>query len=768
MRKLITKFTEDYILKAENNQLGKDERRIINNPIVYLFIGDESLPALKSIYKINENRWANHEGVLYLHVHLKETWAAENVYSFKASESDEKGKRSRPFLYDSFYVDEQKLVDFNQLLRQINIRFAKLGKKFHSFLKVNISVITQINDPLTVIFPELTILLEHSLRDIFTMTYLDAFCLLEERAAEEGTSVLGISFLRELKDVQQQSFSFSKEIHVTKDKIKMPVTRNGPLFDLVYLLSDKNEQGMFAENSMTKNYEIISTINMMKNKKVNENEYFSTNEMYNNVHFSKNIQTEDRIPAFVTAGFSKVSRPNEAIINNVLYYFFKHLNIVIRERATNIEQQKIFEMLEIDSNSIERKVTSFFPTEEMIKEMLALMPSGYKYSQLKNVTLKEAEDLLFGRSAEEFFQENMLKPSLERMKKYHSKQRLKELLENRVENNPKFGVYSAYQWIDEFVVQYLQKLCKGYVHQSEVLEEELDSIYSEYGIQQGFRKVPFFENRTTRNFISHLLLKIYQHKLKKVIVKSKIEFINEYMMILEECQGDYKSYIQALESLEQDLYHRATELTSGYQNKINQNIPEYYERMVESILYDIKEKRTTDFYFDDKNLGSYSLLLKQGTFAERVLEMCQMLIFESGSLDQSFEQEILARSNVKVAYGDPQVMTKEELFSELYQLLEKDSACNIHLLEFAQKHRYEEKYYIGDFQSSFIQYALGIDKDNHSYRLGCIHENRMSGIEKLSLMGGFAIEDLRFYQNNVRYYEKYQENGYEFHPKAIN
>ncbi|USK55920.1 hypothetical protein LIS82_05155 [Cytobacillus solani] len=765
MQKLLEKIIEDYILKAENSHLGKEGRRLISNPIIYLFIGDQSLPALKAVYELNQKKWANHDGILYFHVYLKETWTEANVISFKASENDATGKRSRPSLYEAFYQDEQKLVDYNQLLRQLNVRFAELGNKFASFQKINISVITEINDPLTVILSELTILLEHSLRDLFTMTYLDAFCLLEERTADEGTSVLGLSFLRELKNMQEQQYSFSKEILVTKNRIRIPVTRKGPLFDLVYLLSDKDERGMFTENSIGKNAEIISAINLIKNKKVNENEHFPGNEMYNNVHFSKNIQNDERIPAFVTAGFSKVCRPNEAIVINVLYYFYTYLKAVIGDRASNIEHQKVIELLELDNASIHNRVSSFFPPMEIIEEMLGLMPSDYMYHQLENQTLREAEELLFGNSAKVFFQENLLNPFSENMKRYYSKRPLKKLLQKRVEENSTYGAYCAFRWTDEPFVQYLLRLRSEYAHQFELFEEELNAIYSEYGGQQNFRKTPFSKKRTTRNFISHLLNRIYQLKCKSVLVNAKLELVNYYILILEECHEEYKGQIEVLNSLETNLYRMKAEVTSGYQNKINQNIPEYYERMVKSILQDLEERRSTEFYFEEKNLANYSLLLNQGQFANRVTEMCQRLIFESGKLDQTFEQEILARGNVMVDYGDPQVMTKEELFNELYQLLEKDSACHIHLLEYTQKHKYEEKYYLGDFQSSFIQYVLGIDKDNRPYRLGCIHENRASGIEKLSLMGGFAIEDLRFYQNTIRYYEKYQESGYEFHPE---
>lgn len=764
MRELLTEFTDEYILKAETTQVGKDERRIINNPICYLFIGDQSLPALKAIYKMNQRKWANHEGIIYIHVYLEETWQEKNVYSFKAVDEYEAGKRIRPSIYERFYQNESKLIEYNQLLRQVNVRFSELGVMFNSFQKVHLSMVTPIVDPLTILSAELTILLENSCQELFTMHYLDAFCLVEERGIVEDEAAFGISFLEELRVLQRDEYVFTADIHVTKDNIRMPVTRySGRLFDLVYILGDKDERGLFAPNGMVKNYEIISTIVMMKNKLVSEHQHFTGNESYNNVQFSKNSQDDEGNPVFVTAGFSKVSRPNKAIAINVLYYFYQYLIKVIRERTTKMETDAILRLLELDEFSIERRTESILPSEDKLEEMLVLMPTSTTFSQVKMQTLKEVEDTFFGKSAKLFFAENY-ETFLNEDRQLAGK-RLKQLLSKRVVEQPGYGIYTAYQWTDDSMIQRLLKQKAGYVNQISNQTIELEKVYEELGIHQKFKKNLFSEKTTTRQFISHFLLKIYRMKWQILRNRLNLNTVNMYIDVLETSNQEFEEQIKTLEILENTLREQAEQVITGYQSKINQNIPEYYQRVVELILRDIVETRSTEIFFDESNLGNYSLSLNNGTFLRRVLTMCHKMIFESARLDHTFEDEILARGNIMVSYGDPVVLTKEELFSEIYQLLDKDSACQVHLLEYNQKHRYEENYYFGDYESSFIQFALSMDT-NLPYRHGCIHERRTSGIEKLHLMGGFLIEDLRFYQSNYRYYEKYQENGFEFHPDA--
>ncbi len=64
-------------------------------------------------------------------------------------------------------------------------------------------------------------------------------------------------------------------------------------------------------------------------------------------------------------------------------------------------------------------------------------------------------------------------------------------------------------------------------------------------------------------------------------------------------------------------------------------------------------------------------------------------------------------------------------------------------------------------------YALEKENEARHYKVGCAHEKKSTGIEKLTLMGGFQIKDLLYYRNGERYYQAYVDNGYQFHAETL-
>ncbi|MCL6459435.1 MAG: hypothetical protein K6T85_15665, partial [Gorillibacterium sp.] len=109
------------------------------------------------------------------------------------------------------------------------------------------------------------------------------------------------------------------------------------------------------------------------------------------------------------------------------------------------------------------------------------------------------------------------------------------------------------------------------------------------------------------------------------------------------------------------------------------------------------------------------------------------------------------------------VLSKEELYRDLFERLESGATIRLSLFNYTQKHRYEEKYFFGDFESEFIRYAFALDRSNRTYQLGCVHEQKTSGIDKLNIMGGFRMEDVIFGRNARKYYDSYVANGFHFH-----
>ena len=158
-------------------------------------------------------------------------------------------------------------------------------------------------------------------------------------------------------------------------------------------------------------------------------------------------------------------------------------------------------------------------------------------------------------------------------------------------------------------------------------------------------------------------------------------------------------------------------------------------------------------------------LLSKGAEAltKRLIAVCGRELLETAPFAHAFEEELLRRANVAAAYDNRQVLTKEELFKRLYRSLEEDAVANVRLFDYTQEHRHEEKYFFGDGGSEFLRYADSVDETTRIYRLGIVHEERRSGVEKLNLMGGFHLEDLLFYRNGKVYYETYIQNGYSLH-----
>jgi hypothetical protein len=145
---------------------------------------------------------------------------------------------------------------------------------------------------------------------------VDLYGLLNEKQDDDNfafSTSLGISFLHELDTYQQDEYTFEGDLQLTEDGFKMPVSHSAaPLFDLVYLLSDKNENGIISSDVEKQNYEIISNLNLLKNRKL-ITEYHEKMDSYNHQEFKRNIRGSSNEPVYASAGFAKVRRPNKPI-----------------------------------------------------------------------------------------------------------------------------------------------------------------------------------------------------------------------------------------------------------------------------------------------------------------------------------------------------------------------------------------------------------------------------------------------------------------------
>jgi len=268
LRELLQKYANTFSLELERMSLSENEQRSVNHPIVFLFLGDLVTDALKSIITINEEKWQNSSGVLYFHAYQTATITNPNVLSFQLPGDGLDRKEQRKDLYKAFYHNENQLINLNQTFRKLSTKIAEYGKVYSSLKKVNLCVVTAIDDPANILIQECTLLLKSILQESFRLVEVDLYGLMKEKQDGDHYALstsLGISFFKELDVYQREDYTFEKELQITEDHLRLMVSHPpSPLFDLVYLLSDKNENGLISSDSMKQNYEMISNLNLLK------------------------------------------------------------------------------------------------------------------------------------------------------------------------------------------------------------------------------------------------------------------------------------------------------------------------------------------------------------------------------------------------------------------------------------------------------------------------------------------------------------------------
>lgn len=273
------------------------------------------------------------------------------------------------------------------------------------------------------------------------------------------------------------------------------------------------------------------------------------------------------------------------------------------------------------------------------------------------------------------------------------------------------------------------------------------------------------DKRNVRSFINAFLEGVYGLRYEVLRLKAELTLYRRIAAELEHLNQWYRVRIERLHDLRAQLKTAAKQSISLGDDYIGQNVFDYYERVTSDVVLELEEKRGSSVLFEERYIGNVAELLEQeqSLFIERLIVVCRRDIFTTERFALSFEEELLERANVSVSYNNRKALPKEELFQQLYRMLEDNATINIRLFDYMHKNRYEEKYLFGDRSSEFIRYAFGMDEASRIHKLGCLNEKRSSEVEKLHLMGGFHMEDLIYFRNAKVFYVAYLHDGHKFH-----
>jgi hypothetical protein len=789
IKTLALSFGEQYAAQEEARRSKGDGRSSIHYPTLFLFVGDKVAPAIGPVLDSCERKWDNAGGVMAIHA---VSGASEKQVVGSKGSNYSAGERERVMaialpetagsdprtvrhdIYRKFHEDTRYLAEMNKVLRRLSNSIADYGRLYSSFDVIHLSIITRVDDPLNVLLPEITLLARAVLSQSFKSVQTDLYALINEREQGDNfgySSSVGLAFLRELDGMQSSEYAFSAPLLVTEDGLSIPIG-HGPsaLFDLVYLLSDKNERGMMSAHGMEDNYEIISHISLLKNRVRPASDQVAGHGGYNNMTFKSGIRGSTGREGYASAGFFGVRRPNHQIALAVLYHTLRRLVSDMREGSpwSMRERQSL---LGLDPDNLREHAAQLVPEKDGLSEMTGLMSHGRpSYNELKQLSLREAERQLFGDGGEAYFRNNFALESNRRVEGMNPLREWRTTLAAQETSTPAVTFYQLAEWTadrDEggSVLHGLRQHMAGLRSAILSAQQGLEDLYAESVERQPFQRVPFLDKRTVRNFIHYLFSAVYGRRYELLCLESELALCRRLESALEQLHVESTARVKAMETLEEELRITVMDSMGRTNETTGQNVMEYYRVVTEEVMKDIETRRGAGIFFSEKYMGSISKLLEQGkdAVAERLVSICQREVLTAEPFALSFEEELLRRANVAAEYENRQVLSREELFKRLYRNLEDGAIINVRLFEYTQEHRHEEKYFFGDSSSEFLRYAFGVDETTRAYRLGFVHEQRRSGVEKLNLMGGFHLEDLLYYRNGKVYYETYAQNGYQLH-----
>lgn len=764
MEHILENFKEEYDSIIQRRIYHNEVVRSANNPILFVFLGDGVKEAYEYIESSIRHKWDNGESIAFINITANNVEHKDDSFNFQFDFKDKKSLRKN--IWEKFYSDRKELENLNKKIKMLRDKILSSGNLFNSFENISISVVTASDDPLSILVPEVTLLIRKKMLEVFKTGTLDLYVLVKEKNMEDEffSRALSVSFFREIEYMQSEGFKFDEKIDVYGEDRELSVNFSGAVFYMTYVLEEKNEKGIIPENSMVNNYEIIAYLNLIKNRSVSIDSFANTeNQHYDNARFKANILREDSLNRYVTAGLSKVKRPGGAICITVLKAFYER----IVEKLNELSMKKvefITEILKIDESGLNSKADDILPKHISIMDMKGIMMSPV--SKVEGFTLKQIEEKLYGNRCKNFFRENFIIPSKNNLEAINIEAQIKALVKENITDNTKLGLYCALNWTGEEgdTVKYLRDKIKFIDRIIDNIKNEINSLYESRFIEGFSLKNFFIKGKGIKEAKTKIFKDIYERKLEILRLNISKNIIKQYENILLKIHGEVSEEAKNLMYIGETIKSYEDSIIKNEDDYASQNVKVYYKNVVKNILDNLEKSYGEAFYLEGNYIGNLSVLLREGRekVLEKIILFCNKYIFTEDEFKLSFEEEFNKRANISLSDYNLKVLSREELYRRLYNILEDNSALKSHIMNYDVK-GYQEKYFFGDYSSDFIKYAFDFDRKTRNYKIGYIHEIKSSGIEKLNLMGGFGAKDIIYVKSSIEFYNYCLENEYLLH-----
>lgn len=768
-------FAERY--DAAGSRSGEESaggRRRLHHPLVVAVVGDAGLETLAALRREHAAQWSNSGAVVYVHIYAHHTLPADEVIGVRLADAAcEDRKTGRARLCERLLDDATALAELNRAMRQAARGAAGLGRLVPSMRQLQLAVVTVADDPFAVLLPEATLLLRAVLRESFKQIQSDLFVLLRDHLDGDDAYARAatVACLRELDACQAKDYRYAAPIHVTGEHIRLSVEHGpSPLFDLVYLLGDRSERGRFVEGGQQTSGQLIASICLLKNSQPSESGD-PAGEGYNNERFRQHIASGSAKPVYATAGRAAIRKPGQAIALTVLHRLVARLIGRLREQSET-ESTAPLDLWRLDPAALDASVDAIAGDGGKLEEMHGLLAASVSAGEWKRRTVGEAERLLYGTNADEFFRKHVVEPARRRLEALGLERELGDTAEQAIVGNPSLGLYCAVVWTADTEESPVHTALRQWRKETEQRladgRLQLEQRRSEPADRKPYRRMPLFGSSPIRTFSRLLFEDVYGFRLDLLRLELKLALLRRYETAFARLHETMRVRFAAILELERRLAAASKQSVSEADDYLGFNIPEYYESVVDSVLQQLQEKRGDDFWFEERFAGTVTGASEEAVrqLLDRLIDLCEREMLRHPAFGQTFDEELMQRANVAVRYGEQrEVLAREQLYRELYETLSEQAEPHIEVYDYTHRHRYEEHYLLGNAESDFIRYALETGRARETGKLACLHEPRHDGVVRLGLMGGFGTADLLMYQNGLKYYDSYCANGFLFHAR---
>jgi len=646
MNELLEQFAAAYAAREEELPGFAEGRSGLHYPAAFLFIGDRAAEAAVSLTELNAHKYDNAAGIAYFHVATnglsedaldRHPQAVRFRWDAFGSRSTEENTLRRDTHRAFVHSQADHLYELNRDLRRSSRMLSESGRLFASFDRLHLSVVVHADDVMNVLTPEISLLAGAVFGQSFKSVQTDLYVLVSDQEQSDSfgySSSVGVSFLRELDLMQRPEYAFSAPLQVTENRLKIDVNHApSPLFDLVYILSDKNERGIAAPGGLRGAYEIICHAHLLKNRRRDAGtaasiagtagsadeqplEGLKTGAgQYNNSAFKSGLSGESGRRGLASGGFARVTRPDRSIALAVLYQFARGLNRRMRDIPDTPAAEQLAK-LELDRVHMRGRAERLAPDEGKLEDMNGIMSSSVSYSSIRRMSLAEAEETLFGKAAESFFRGNFEGEAQRYLGEADIGRGLREYASRAAAEDARHGLYRIAAWSDpsesaQAAPSALLERMREAMLERDGAREELDALYGGIVEDQPFKKALLRDSQNVRNFVRYFFEQVYGLKLRILRLDMEIELYRRYEDALVELHAQYKATIRRVEQLEERLRRAAEYSARSAGDYIGQNLMPYYERVVDAVMRDAEDRRGRDYYFEERRLGDLAALVSE-------------------------------------------------------------------------------------------------------------------------------------------------------------